>query len=1653
MAFCPNVSNINTLKDFNRLVQSFGGKPLQLIEFKDVSKRELRTGVDLEAMNVAYYLWDYYKGVIPEISDIIKKFQTPAQVVKTDNKLQKEKYEQQGLDFIQVLNETDKSVSDIVSEPVNNSIFEYDSKVIKTPFDLTEGQRKALQKLIDFSNSKDSFITLQGQAGTGKTSIIGLLKSYLGNSANVIFMAPTHAATAELAFATAKLGSSSLPFTVQSSFSEDILTKDIKITSKLNNKINEFTTNIIVIDEVSLLGDDYYEMIKKIAEEKPYIKFIFIGDIAQLPEVKEASLNKKKFVSKAFINHEQVKLTEVKRTNDYAILEILNNIRNSVSLKLPKVVSNTINYFNKRGDFANKLLQDIINNPEGTTLISYTNEVVQSYNKKIREAFGNTGNLKVGEVIVGYLGYQSKQLSSGDLANSVKYTVTNINKQGSTFTIQAESNKLKNLNSLGMKVPYVTNFTYIPLSKTDSLQFDSITEEDYSSNNKFLSDDFRELFELKKKALQIQGRAWVNFYNKVEVIRSKFRSIELGDYYLYNPMNNRLEKVNSSNAKILEEFPELEIKKGVDYGYAITIHKSQGSTIENVYFDPSGISTGKDTNLYDNDTTVGSEMKSLLYVALSRASKNLNILTDNISIPVEELGYFPTQDNPKVILDKNVKGRTEQELIEYLRQKYPEIKLDITNNPIWEQGNNVFNQEEFNNQVQYRLKAVDILSSDKAKQVFEKGEKNNWDLNKILTELQVPKEQKQIILDKNWQILNQARIGNLKSFDIREEIITSLLADNSFVVEINTVKSAPNSQVTDEGGNGFTIGNKTYIAEQGYTSPEYFIYENGNRVEITEKEFNDAKDNSIIKEPTQYYSNLTVPGGTNYTENEIATPAITPSIKGHAEFASDQGIGWFRSDDKLNPPTEKIAKELYDIYEEDFGEEYEIVRNTLSEELTRQEYIIQKILKLPENTSILPKDFISKTRRILEVQSDLFQKGRDKNNLITPASEGILLPKNKFTKVTKQEYYEAANKGKETSGVGTNEFGYSVTYEYNNKLYTEIDNGEYGYLDKSKDDKSNENKFLQLLNKDNNWVTFFIKSIIQDSVKKGYEKVLFPKGDTASKIEGHSTLEEFKKQKEDRRNNLIKDLDKGYIERNNQKIELDSDMRSAAELEIQRLNEELERVETEGFAALRPIYKFYEETVGNILRKQYKDQIQEVIDEYGNSWLELPINHVRDLQNIMLQKNEANQIIGQANIKAMTVLVDAVNKKADTIPHEYAHHYIAWFRDTSIVQEGIKRFGSEEALVQAIGEQVIKQKGEAYNWWKKFTNWILNLLSDRQLLQVLTDSFLNRQNLNDFIYNNSQTEKQYQKVNDNLQKSDNNSTSNKVYNYLLDQYGIKKGNIINKDLYVPLSQEVAALNKKLGYKLFTLEQSPDGNWRLYKTNVDKHPIYETLFNGKTVAKMSEVLTNISRLDEVKFPLAKVAKKLLPYSKINNVNIEILPVERLDRRHFKSTTSEIADGVYKSVENKILVFNGVVNAEKDIIRVLLHEMLHALSYHEFRNNNKYNTDFKKLYDRYKEVNPDDYSSKTIDEFFVAIFTDVNFIKKAKKIEPLNIDKYPNLWEELVNFILDVLGLTKNESLYEQAYSIATNYLTDGLNNVLSFEQIQVSVDLTEIEKCL
>ena len=129
---------------------------------------------------------------------------------------------------------------------------------------------------------------------------------------------------------------------------------------------------------------------------------------------------------------------------------------------------------------------------------------------------------------------------------------------------------------------------------------------------------------------------------------------------------------------------------------------------------------------------------------------------------------------------------------------------------------------------------------------------------------------------------------------------------------------------------------------------------------------------------------------------------------------------------------------------------------------------------------------------------------------------------------------------------------------------------------------------------------------------------------------------------------------------------------------------------------------------------------------------------IKELDNdlfIPFQKQD-DIIKGAAVLSKNKILVDLTNRSTDTLAHEYAHFYIAGFRNTPIVQEAIKKWGSEEALVQAIGEETVAKKGNAYGFWKRFSKWLKDLVanldkaSKEDLVKALTDAFLTNADLN-----------------------------------------------------------------------------------------------------------------------------------------------------------------------------------------------------------------------------------------------------------------------------------------------------------------------------------
>jgi exodeoxyribonuclease-5 len=498
------------------------------------------------------------------------------------------------------------------------SVFSYKGREITTQFNLSPDQNEALEKLIDFSMSNKKVITLEGAAGTGKTTIIGYLQKYLGNVGSFAFMAPTHSATAELAFATVKTGNTDLPSTVASSVTINKLTGNYVFSKKVKRK---FATNpIIVIDESSMLGLKEIEKLLAAAEEEK-VKVIFMGDIKQIPEVNTKAVNNKP-VSVAFTKFDKVKLSYIHRTSNPEILDLLSAVRASSTFNVPTPSENTENlqFLSANSEFDSKYFEDLKKDSENTILITYRNQDVSLYNNKARKVLGREGNPVVGDVITGYLGYASKQIEKGDIANSIRYTITSIQNNGSSKIIQAFSEKLNELTNKGVNVSPEAGTIYYQLSNTDSFTFDDLTVQDFANNNRYVSDLFKTHHIILQEAKKT--KRWGAAEKSKADLEATMRKVSLGGDYVYNPATDRMEKYDKIYHSEIDS--SLRTEKDIDYGHAITIHKSQGTTIKNVYFDLSSVQMATDLSIVDgNGVQITSERQALAYVGLSRSQSKL----------------------------------------------------------------------------------------------------------------------------------------------------------------------------------------------------------------------------------------------------------------------------------------------------------------------------------------------------------------------------------------------------------------------------------------------------------------------------------------------------------------------------------------------------------------------------------------------------------------------------------------------------------------------------------------------------------------------------------------------------------------------------------------------------------------------------------------------------------------------------------------------------------------------------------------------------------------------------------------------------------------------------------------------------------------------
>lgn len=473
---------------------------------------------------------------------------------------------------------------------------------INLPFSLNDQQKSALYELEKFIEDYGTEITLSGYAGTGKSTIIGIFSKWLDHRigrGNIVYTAPTHRANvitkqnnpnANVYTLSALFG-----FTPDTDIAMEQGSLDLReLEFRSKNQVKYEPGQLIIIDEASMVQDGLYEYIQKIVA-KDGVSVIYVGDSAQLRPVKSDH------ISKVFTSDgvPQITLTKVERTGDNPILKEATRLRRGEGLSYQTDINDKGQGVLYTSDDAiiDKNLKQIVTSEEFNAdplhfrVLTATNAAVSAYNSKIRSLrYGKFAKPFVkGDIIMGYSNKLRKPDGSYKLVNSGDYVIQNITDTTVKFKtdkgdIEFKAFKLS-IRPTGSTIMDDFQITVIDKNEPDSKLFEIVEYKD-------------RLWRMAKEAKQDKQI-------------SKYRDLVQMAFNIDNELNI---------TKNLEDNQgRLKIRKAIDYGYAQTVWKSQGSTYSKVLI----LSNEIDTFGYGRD--VMQLRNELRYVAVSRA-KNFVII-------------------------------------------------------------------------------------------------------------------------------------------------------------------------------------------------------------------------------------------------------------------------------------------------------------------------------------------------------------------------------------------------------------------------------------------------------------------------------------------------------------------------------------------------------------------------------------------------------------------------------------------------------------------------------------------------------------------------------------------------------------------------------------------------------------------------------------------------------------------------------------------------------------------------------------------------------------------------------------------------------------------------------------------------------------------
>jgi GTPase SAR1 family protein len=468
----------------------------------------------------------------------------------------------------------------------------------------TDDQRKAYDDIISFINTpysdNDYKRALIGPAGTGKTYLVkALIKNCNLSYSQIGLAAPTHKACRVLA---ESIGISNVKInTLQSDLglrlNFDVEKFDITnppFDPKGRIKIGEF--KVYIVDEASMINRGLCTFLEKTCKSKK-CKLIYIGDSSQLAPVNER-------YSPAFKAIKSNTLSQiVRQEDDNPIRHLLSLLRFDIEHKtftfLQYISQNKecFDEYNTKGykvctneEFGHIMAinfndEELTRNVDFCKVIGYTNMCVSSWNKFIRNSIIEDAEKSIitkNDLIISYTTIVN-QFNEVVIANSEEYILQDVvNYVHPTYELKG----------------FLVRFIAIHGGKITTPLF-VLDHKDQFTISKYVQISENMINAAKQAPIKFRAQKWREYYTFKE-----------GCLLLTNIANNR---------------GEILYSRDLDYGFALTAHKSQGSTFDTSLVDVNDIVYNK----YGQPYTDAEEINRRLYVACSRCRNKLYLKFGN----------------------------------------------------------------------------------------------------------------------------------------------------------------------------------------------------------------------------------------------------------------------------------------------------------------------------------------------------------------------------------------------------------------------------------------------------------------------------------------------------------------------------------------------------------------------------------------------------------------------------------------------------------------------------------------------------------------------------------------------------------------------------------------------------------------------------------------------------------------------------------------------------------------------------------------------------------------------------------------------------------------------------------------------------------------